>query len=122
MLRLALAILLAPFFRGLLGLPGEQLIFLVSPEAADGTATPLGYLLMALAFSVVYPVFAGFCSALVAGTSAMRLSVGAGIAVPAVGLGVQISYWDTLPVWYHLTLLIPFIMLGGWACGRRGRN
>ncbi len=46
MLRLALAILLAPFFWGLLGLAGEQLIFLVSPEAADGTATPLGYLLM----------------------------------------------------------------------------
>ena len=80
MLRLALAILLAPFFWGLLGLAGEQLIFLVFPEAADGSATPLG---------------------------------------------VQISYWDALPVWYHptfLTLLIPFAILGSWACGRRGRN
>ncbi len=122
MLRLALAILLAPVFWGLLSLPGNQLIFLVFPEAADGAATPLGYLSMALAFSVVYSAFAGFCSAMVAGTSAMRLGVGAGIAVAAVGLAVQITYWDALPVWYHLTflaLLIPSTMLGSWACGLR---
>ena len=42
MLRLALAILRAPFFWGLLGLAGEQLNFLVFLEAADGSATPLG--------------------------------------------------------------------------------
>ena len=115
MLRFIAAIILAPVFFGVLVFPGNMLIFVVYPEAADGNVTSLGFLLMALLFSVGYSVFAGFCSALVAGTNAMRLGIGAGVALLVVGVAVQVSVWNTLPVWYHLTflaLLIPCTILG----------
>ena len=115
MLRFILAIILAPVFWGLLMFPGNLLALLVYPEAADGSVTPLGFLLLGLLFSFVYSIFAGFCSALVAGTSSMRLGLGAGIALLVFGLAVQISYWELLPLWYHLTFLaslIPFAIIG----------
>ena len=95
--------------------PGNQLVFMVFPEAVDGSVTPFGYLVMALAFSVFYSLFAGFCSAMVAGINSTRLGVSSGFALLAVGLAVQISYWDALPIWYHLIFLasiVPFTVIG----------
>lgn len=107
MLRIILAIVLAPVFWGIIMFPLNQLIFLVYPEMASGTPLPpIGYLLMALGASILCSLFAGYCSAHTAGTSASKVGLGAGLLILAVGIFVEIQYWDQLPLWYHLTFLV----------------
>ena len=39
------------------------------------------------------------------------------LALLAVGVPVQVSAWETLPVWYHLVFLaalVPFSVVGAW--------
>lgn len=122
MVRLVLAIVLAPIFWGIFMFVGNLVIFRVYPEAADGSSAPVGYLIMAVIGSVIYSLATGLCSAAVAGGQVRVAGIGAGVAVLLVGVAVQLSYWDALPVWYHLTflaLLVPCTMLGAELFGRR---
>ena len=114
MFRYVLAVLLAPFFWLLVGFPGNQLILLMYPEARDGSG-PLGYMLLMLAASGLYAMFAGFSSAFVAGSSARKVGIGATLAVVAWGIAVVIRYNELLPLWYqvsYLALIIPATILG----------
>ena len=116
MLRLILGIVLAPIFWGVIQFPGNLLVSSMYPDVMGGSVPPpLAYLLIALALSAAYAVFAGFCAALTAGTNENRLSIGAGLVLLVVGIGVQVAFWDTLPVWYHLVFLasiVPLTYLG----------
>ena len=116
MLRLTLGIVLAPVFWGVIQFPGSLLVSSMYPDVAAGSVPPpLAYLLIALALSAAYAVFSGFCAALTAGTNDNRLSIGAGLVLLVVGIGVQVAFWDTLPVWYHLVflaLIMPLTYLG----------
>jgi len=119
MARLILGAVLAPVFWGVVQLPGNLLLLALFPEAAEaqaqGTAAPLGYLLLALLFAFGYALVSGYCSAWVAGGNPTRTGVAAGLVLLAVGIAVQASFWDALPVWWHLTFLasiVPFALLG----------
>ena len=115
MFRYVLAVLLAPSFWLLVGFPGNQLILLIYPEVRDDSVGPLGYMLLTLAASGLYAMFAGFSSAFVAGSSARKVGIGATLAVFAWGIAVVIRYNEVLPLWYqvsYLALIIPATILG----------
>ena len=115
MWRLVLAIILAPLFWAILQFPGNTLLLNFFPQAADVSAAPLGYLLLALLFAFGYAIFSGYCAAWVAATDPLRVGLGAGAMLLAVGIAVQVSYWDVMPVWWHLLFLasiVPFTLLG----------
>lgn len=65
--------------------------------------------------SVIFSIMSGFLAAFISkenGRSPLIL----GILLLLFGLGVEITAWKFLPVWYHivfLVLLIPMTMLGG---------
>ncbi len=111
--RIASAVIAAPLIWGVFNVAGNQLMFALYPEALEGS-TPMPYLLGALTLSFVYSVVSGAISALIAKETTW-IGLGAGIALFAVGLPMQLAFWDALPVWWHLVFLaslIPLAMLG----------
>ena len=115
MWRLILAIVLAPVFWGVLQLPGNLLLSNLFPGAAETGPAPTAYLLLTLGFSFLYGLFAGYCSAWVAAAEARKAGIGAGIILLMIGIAVQASFWDQLPLWWHLCFLaaiVPMAMLG----------
>lgn len=87
---------------------------LAAPENAtyvDSVGILSGYLLR----SIIASVLSGFTSAAIANDNAKTPLI-LGIVLLVVGILVQISAWNVLPVWYHLVflaLLIPMTVLGG---------
>ena len=76
----------------------------------DGTV-----LVMNIVRSVVTSLLAGFIAALVAGES-RRSTLWLGVILLLVGIMVEATAWNYLPIWYHLAflvLLIPMTILGG---------
>lgn len=115
MWRLILAVALAPVFWGALQVPGNLLLLTLFPGALEAGATSMAYLLLALGFSFLYGLFAGYCSAWVGGDEARKAGIGAGLILLAVGIAVQVGFWDQLPLWWHLCFLVaivPMAVLG----------
>lgn len=82
----------------------------------DGLTDSVGILVLFLVLSVVFSVVAGFLAARLARRQAMPHALTLGIILLAVGIFVQVQYWDVMPVWYHiifLALLVPATLLGG---------
>jgi len=75
-----------------------------------------GALLGFIVYSVVLSVAAGYLAAAVAATRAMRAVWILAVLQLAIGVAVEISYWELMPVWYHLVflaLLVPATVYGG---------
>jgi len=95
----------------------QQTAVAASPTAfqADGSTNSVGMLLFFLAWSVAISTASGLCTMSLA-KKAMGAVVALGILLLAVGVPIQIGYWDKMPLWYHLSflgLLIPAAILGG---------
>lgn len=98
---------------------GESLMRVVAPGTVapldatyvDSTMLLLGYLIRSIIASIV----AGFTAVLISGEFSKTTLI-LGLVFLVVGILVQASAWNMLPVWYHLTfliLLIPMTILGG---------
>lgn len=73
---------------------------------------PLG---IAIGLSVVCSLVAGFAAARIAGPQARAATLTLAILLLATGVGVQLSVWELMPVWYHvpfLLLLVPVTIIG----------
>lgn len=84
--------------------------------------TATGALLGLIAYSVVLSVLAGWVTARVKGAGPMPTV--AALAALQLGLGIvaEVSYWDLMPVWYHLVflaLVVPATLYGGTLRARR---
>ncbi|MDA8017284.1 MAG: hypothetical protein MPN21_07525 [Thermoanaerobaculia bacterium] len=91
----------------------------IVPDAFDdqGLTSSTGILLFLLVASVVYSIVAGWVTAAVAGRAEVPHTVALGVVQTAIGIAVQLAYWDVMPLWYHLpflALLLPGNVLGGW--------
>ncbi len=121
MVRNGFAILIAPSIWFALAFPGNQLVFLVYPEALEGQ-TPLGFLVLSLAVSLVYTFVAGAVCGWIAKPDFTRIGLFAGLALLAFGVFIQIVYWEALPLWYHLAaiaFIVPVAMAGAKLFTRR---
>ena len=83
-----------------------------SVEAMNFTASML---IVPLVLSAVVSIISGYVAALIAKENAKSPLI-LGILLLIVGIMVQISVWDKIPLWYHLTfwiLLVPMTIIGG---------
>lgn len=73
-------------------------------------------LLLLIVLSVTFSIIAGYVTAQIARRKEMTHVWALGILQLAMGIAAQLSYFDVLPVWYHITfllLLIPGNLIGG---------
>ena len=81
--------------------------------APDRPIEHTGALWGLIAYSVVLSVLVGYVAAMIAGAPA---ALALAIVNLAVGIIAEISYWDLMPVWYHLIFLLlvaPSTLFGG---------
>jgi len=107
-----------------LWLTSNSLLMTLVPGAfrEDGSTSRPDILFIILALSVIFSVGAGFVTGRLARGREMRHALALGILQLAIGIFVQLQFWDVMPIWYHLTflaLLIPGNLLGGRLCLRR---
>jgi uncharacterized membrane protein YeaQ/YmgE (transglycosylase-associated protein family) len=72
-------------------------------------------LIVPLILSAIVSIISGFIAALIAKENSKSPLI-LGILLLIVGIFVQISVWDKIPLWYNLAfwiLLIPMTVLGG---------
>jgi hypothetical protein len=86
-----------------------------SGSFGDDGSTSTGMLLVFLALSVVFSLFAGWLATMIGGRG-RGPAVWTGVLLLATGIPVQFGYWSVIPLWYHLpflALLLPAAYLGG---------
>jgi hypothetical protein len=102
----------------ILWLGSEPVIFTIVPEwnhENDPARVADVYLIAKLLLSVLFSLISGYVSAVIA-NDAMRAPTVLGVVLLLVGLFIQISVWDSVPVWFHsifLGLLLPVTIIGG---------
>lgn len=83
---------------------------------ADGYTQSAGILLLMLAISVLLSLLAGYVCAAIAHANPMRVVQVLAAIQLAIGIAVQASVWDRMPLWFHvpfLALVIPAHLAGG---------
>jgi hypothetical protein len=81
----------------------------------DGSTDSVGILFLIFTYSTLFSVAAGLVTAMVAKKQERGHALAVGVLLLAVGILVQVQYWDTAPVWYHLIFLgqlVPASLLG----------
>lgn len=116
--RVALGVLAGAALWAVLWVGGTGAARAAMPELLDPAQRldHVGALLGFLAYSVVLSLAAGYVAAAVAQASAMRAVWILAVLQLLIGIGVEVSYWDLMPVWYHLVfliLLVPATVYGG---------
>lgn len=95
----------------------NTLVFLSFPSFfnEDGTSPFIIINIFMLGLTLVYSLIGGGVNALIADTHHRRHAAAQSLLQLAVGTAVQASYWDLLPVWYHLSFLalLPLGIMAG---------
>ena len=102
--------MLSPAWYGAHQLETEVAMANQTPFAADNTI-----MLIRLVSSVVFSVMSGYLAVAVSNEQT-KTTLALGILLLVFGLFVQISFWNYMPVWFHilfLLLLVPMTILGG---------
>lgn len=93
--------------------------YIIEVQTAAATGQPFktetSMSIFAIILSVICSIISGFVAAIIAKENTISTII-LGILLFAVGLLVEISYWNYFPLWHHsafLILLIPATMLGG---------
>jgi hypothetical protein len=82
-------------------------------EGMTGDTAVLGTL---IGLSAVCSVSSGWVAGVLARRRPLGVALALGLVLLAVGVAVQTSVWDQMPLWYHLTffgLIIPASVAGG---------
>lgn len=101
---------LLPDWYGTQKLAFEKAAFNHTPFEANSS-----FLIFKLLHSVVVSVISGYLAVLVAKEQS-RTTLILGVLLLAVGIFFETTYWEQLPVWYHLVflfMLIPMTIAGG---------
>lgn len=118
MLRSFLAVLAGMIAWPALFLGGNQALLALFPDRyrADSTTDDPVILLVTLALSVAASLLAGYVTAAAAGRRPFAHTLVLGLIQLAIGIFVQLQYWEAIPLWYHLiflALLVPGHIAGG---------
>ena len=118
MLRGILAVAVGFLVWSILWVGSNAVIVGAFPQAVgeDGSFSGIGFMILCLVDSVAFSIFSGWLTAFVAGRRETRYAAILGVVLLAVGVFVQVQYWHTAPVAYHLSflvLLFPMAWFGG---------
>jgi len=126
MLRGILAVLSGPVVFGLVCVPSNWLVVKLFPSHFDDqwqTKQP-ALLLLLVSLTLVFAGASGYVGGWIAQENVKMTAAALCLLQLAIGIAVQRQYWDSLPLWYHLTfflLLIAGIILGTWLAVLTGR-
>ena len=117
-MRSVLAILAGVAIWGGLSAAGHAALTSAMPGSfdADGFTQSSGLHLVFLAQAILMSVLAGYLAAVIAAPPQMRVVTILAVIQLAIGIAVQVSVWDRMPIWFHLLLLlsvIPAHLAGG---------
>ena len=90
----------------------DAYLALVNGESFQADST---IMLIRLAVAAIATTMSGFLAAFVAGEN-RRAPLALGVILLLIGIAVQVSAWNVMPVWFHvifLVLLLPLTILGG---------
>lgn len=98
-------------------LGSNSLLSIATPESfnPDGSTDSAALLVLILVLSMVYSVVSGWATARIAPAKAFGSSIALGVLLLLVGIGVQMQFWEVMPLWYHLIFLaalIPAVLVG----------
>ena len=118
MIKSILAILAGFAAWSVLWLAGNAALGALFPAQFDaqGFTRSAAILVTVLATSVVESLIAGYLTALVARRAPVKHALVLGLIQLGIGIAVQASVWERIPVWYHLSflaLLLPAHVMGG---------
>ena len=107
-------------------LGSNSLLSIATPDSfnPDGSTDSAALLVLVLILSMVYSVVSGWLTARIAQAKALGSSVALGVVLLVVGIGVQMQYWEVMPLWYHLLFLgalLPAVLVGYWLAADRRR-
>lgn len=108
-----------------LWLSANQALIAANAVGEDGATSSVPVLLLIIALSVVISVLSGYVTAALAREKAQKSALSLGALLLAVGIFVEATTWNLLPVWYHLgflVLLIPAVQVGSKMRGARQMN
>lgn len=101
-----------------LWLGSNSLLTIITPGSYndDGSTDSGMLMLLILILSVIYSVVSGYTAEKIVNDGSTWPVLALAIALLAVGLLVQISFWSLFPLWYNilfLLFLVPATMMGG---------
>ena len=88
----------------------------------DGVTDNNVVMIVAILLSVIFSMLAGYTTATVAKVNEMKPVVVLAVIQVVIGTIKEISYWNVIPIWYHVILLVllaPSIIIGGRLALRR---
>ena len=117
MIRIVLAVFAGFAVWSVLWVGSTSLSVALAPDSynEDGSIDSAFLLLVFLILSLVFSIGSGYLTAALARTQSLTPTWVLGGLLLAVGVLVQIQYWEIMPLWYHipfLALLIPGVMVG----------
>jgi hypothetical protein len=118
MLRIILGVIAGLVVWSILWVAGDAVLRAVwasYDESVKAMSFSSAMLIVPLILSAVVSIISGYTAALIAGENTKTPLI-LGVILLIVGVLVQMSVWEQIPLWYHLTfwiLLVPMTILGG---------
>ena len=126
MLRGVLALAAGPLVYGLVCVPTNWVVVKLFPAHFDEQwqTRHTGLLVLLVSLTLMFAATSGFVSAMIARHNVMVYAAILCVLQLGIGVAVQRQYWNSLPLWYHLTfflLLVVGILVGAWLSLLTGR-
>ena len=113
------AVISAPFIYGLFCVPLAGVLMSLQPELLNdmGGTDDVTLILKVEALQLVILLAIGFIVAFIAPVRPMLHIAITVVVMLAIGISVQVSFWDSMPAWHHFVffaLIVFGITTGGW--------
>ena len=110
-------VLAAPVVYGVACVPGLNVLMSTFPQLVNeaGGTYDVGLTLAVEGMQFVVLIICGYVSALIAGREELKHSLAVMLGMLAVGITVQMSFWDSMLVWHHFVfffLIVIGVFLG----------
>lgn len=97
----------------------DAILMSLAPQwfGPNGKVYSVPLMLFMMAYSLLFSVMGGYVAALIARRKELQHAFVLGVLQLLMGIVATIYFFDTAPLWWHVTflaLLIPANVLGGW--------
>lgn len=119
MMRSVLAVIAGSITWMVTALGMDAILMSLAPQwfGPEGKVESVPLMLFMMSYSLLFSVLGGYVAALIARRKEMQHAFVLGVLQLAMGIAATVRFFDTAPLWWHLTfltLLIPANLAGGW--------